>query len=124
MTTQKIFSIITHGIKDKIPELEMVMSIQKLTDVNFERAAIGYRIMRESGMINNIINKNTIGHLETMESNIGLMLLIRKLDAVPTNINVGKWKPIQSKKPSEDAPNEIITKSKMTRVEISRWLSS
>lgn len=124
MTIEKIFSIITHGIKDKITELELVMAIQKLTDVSFERAAVGYRLMREKGIINDAIDKNTIGELETMESNVGLMLIIRKFDAVLTNINELKWKPTLSKKPSEHAPNEIIPKTKMTRVEISEWLST
>lgn len=123
MTIEKIFSIITHGIKDKITELEMVMAIQKLTDVSFERATVGYRLMRKSGIINQVIDKDTVGQLETMESNVGLMLVIRKFDAVPTNINELKWKPTLSKKPSEHEPNEIIPITKMTRVEISNWLS-
>lgn len=123
MTVEKIFKIITHG-KKNITELEMIMEIQKLGDISFERASDGYRMMRSSGMINDVIDKNTIGQLETMESNVGLMLIIRKFDAVPTNINQLNWKPIQNKKPSEYEPNEIIPITKMTRVEISKWLST
>lgn len=122
MTTEKIFKIITEG-KKNIPELEMIMEIQKLNDINFQRASNGYRLMRSSGMINKVVDKSTVGHLERLESKDGLMMVINQLDAVPTNINVGKWKPIQSKSMSEYEPNEIIPKSKMTRIEISQWLS-
>lgn len=123
MTVENIFKIITHDIDDKITEINMIIEIMKITSVSFDRAMIGYRMMRESGMINNIIDKSTIGHLETMEQNTGLMLIISRFDLVPTNFNIGKWKPTQSKRMSEYKPNELIPRHKMTRVEISQWLS-
>jgi hypothetical protein len=123
MKVENIFRIITSDIKGKITEINMIIEIMKLTSISFDRAIIGYRMMRESGMINEVIDKSTIGHLETMEQNTGLMLIISRFDLVPTNFNIGKWKPIQSKLMSEYKPNELIPKSKMTRIEISNWLS-
>jgi hypothetical protein len=118
MTVEKIYQIITLGIKRKISEMEMIMRIQKFTNLDWKRSVAGYKIMRESGMINNIVDRDSVGLLEIFESNKKIMMLINKLECVPTDITTGKMKPLKVKMSFEYGYDEIIPVVKSSRHEI------
>lgn len=123
MTIEQIFELITHQAERQMSELEMVMAVQSFAKIGFIRAANGYKIMRSKGMINNVIDRSTIGTLENLESNLTLMLIIERFDAIPINIQHLDIKPQRLKKPSEYDVNEIIPVIKMTRIEIANWIN-
>lgn len=118
MTIEKIYQVITSNIKGKISELELIILIQKFTNVNWKRSVAGYKMMRVSGLINEKIDRNTIGLIERIESNKKLMLLIDRLDCIPTKFTAGKLLPLLAKKMSEHQENEIVPITKLTPNEI------
>lgn len=122
MTLEKLYEIITNG-KNSLSEIDLVIGLQEFTKVSFKRAADGYKKMRSQGIINDKVERWTIGQLDTLEQNEKLMYLIDTFDAIPTAIEIG-IKIRNQKKMSEYDPHEIIPRVKMTKIEIRKWLSS
>ena len=122
MELNKIFKIITQD-KKSMTELEIVIALQKFTKVEFSRAVTGYKMMREQGIINDLVDRNSIGQIDWLITQENIMMLIDKFDGQVNHVKTpDRFKP--NKKSSQYYENEIIPVTKMTRVEILRWLSA
>jgi hypothetical protein len=122
MTVENIFELLTKDI-DEISEIELIIKIQKFSKLTFQRACNGYRMMRESGIINDKIDKSTVGELETLESNVGIMLIITKFDCVPNNIQIKRCKAKCLKELSQYKPHELIPVYHTTRFDMAMNIS-
>jgi len=121
MTLQNIFDRVTDDIDD-ISEIDLIIKIQEFTQYSFDRSCSGYRMMRANGIINDKIQKWTIGQLETLESNTGIMLVISKFDCIPTNIQIKKLNTKVLKKAIECERHELVPLMNMTRLQIAIWI--
>lgn len=118
MTIQELSNLIKKPGK-KFTEFQLIHRIEDITKVDLKRAISGYIQMRQEGLVNDCLELWTVGSIDYILSNQTMLDLIYRFDMKLTQFD-GRIRPA---KPSLYPPDEIIPGTKMTRREISAWIS-